>query len=272
MTTPTPIEAGARADLLPCPFCGGKSELSIGSTACVVVIECSNAECPVKPSVGYFERRLTEKAWNTRAGSPASAVADMRERCAARCDSQEYRQRNQGFDALANVARLCAESIRSLDLSPAGGDYVVVPRSILTDAQRYKWLRDGNAFAPEEQGISGGEELDQLCDGYIADRPSQRRHGRGGGEMKLSKSQIDALQKLADTGYSYGIPFRTGEALRRMGYVARYTEYILKAEYVEQESTTRQYTCTARKPYIRHEWNITKEGRAAIPSPNNGEG
>jgi hypothetical protein len=32
------------------------------------------------------------------------------------------------------------------------------------NAARYLWLRDGNAFAPEEEGIRGGEELDALCD------------------------------------------------------------------------------------------------------------
>lgn len=30
--------------------------------------------------------------------------------------------------------------------------------------RRYLWLRNGNAFAPEEEHIRGGEDLDALCD------------------------------------------------------------------------------------------------------------
>lgn len=36
------------------------------------------------------------------------------------------------------------------------------------DADRYRWLRDGNAYAPEEESISGGEDLDDLCDEALA--------------------------------------------------------------------------------------------------------
>jgi hypothetical protein len=32
------------------------------------------------------------------------------------------------------------------------------------DAGRYRWLRDGNAYVPEEQCIVGGEPLDQCID------------------------------------------------------------------------------------------------------------
>ncbi len=32
------------------------------------------------------------------------------------------------------------------------------------DAERYRRLRAGNAYAPEENGIRGGEALDELCD------------------------------------------------------------------------------------------------------------
>lgn len=32
------------------------------------------------------------------------------------------------------------------------------------DAARYRWLRDGNAYRPEEEGISGGEDLDRFID------------------------------------------------------------------------------------------------------------
>jgi hypothetical protein len=36
------------------------------------------------------------------------------------------------------------------------------------DAARYRWLRDDNAYAPEEDMVRGGPELDRLCDEAIA--------------------------------------------------------------------------------------------------------
>jgi hypothetical protein len=36
------------------------------------------------------------------------------------------------------------------------------------DAERYRWLRDGNAYVPEEQMCTGGEYLDEICDEGIA--------------------------------------------------------------------------------------------------------
>ena len=37
-------------------------------------------------------------------------------------------------------------------------------RDLVRDAARYQWLRDGNAYAPEEELVTGGHELDALCD------------------------------------------------------------------------------------------------------------
>lgn len=37
------------------------------------------------------------------------------------------------------------------------------------DAARYRWLRDGNAYAPEESQVSGYDALDALCDEGIAE-------------------------------------------------------------------------------------------------------
>jgi hypothetical protein len=35
------------------------------------------------------------------------------------------------------------------------------------DAARYRWLRDGNAYKPEEEFVRGGDDLDALCDAGI---------------------------------------------------------------------------------------------------------
>lgn len=37
------------------------------------------------------------------------------------------------------------------------------------DAARYRWLRDGNGYAPEEGFARGGAYLDRLCDEGIRD-------------------------------------------------------------------------------------------------------
>lgn len=37
------------------------------------------------------------------------------------------------------------------------------------DALRYRWLRDGNGYAPEENYARGGDDLDRLCDQGIKD-------------------------------------------------------------------------------------------------------
>lgn len=38
----------------------------------------------------------------------------------------------------------------------------------LRDAARYRWLRDGNAYRPEELSVTGGDDLDSLCDDGLA--------------------------------------------------------------------------------------------------------
>lgn len=79
--------------------------------------------------------------------------------------------------------------------------------------------------------------------------------------MKLTEPMLKALREVACTGYSYSISFQTGEALRRRGLLARHTEYLIKAVYVDQDSETLQYRYPARSPLERHEWMLTKAGR-----------
>lgn len=45
------------------------------------------------------------------------------------------------------------------------------------DAARYRWLRNGNGYVPEEEGVTGWEDLDQLCDEGLAESEAQ-----GGGD------------------------------------------------------------------------------------------
>jgi hypothetical protein len=77
----------------------------------------------------------------------------------------------------------------------------------------------------------------------------------------LSDQMLDALKKISQSsGYSYSIRFSTGEALRRRGLVGRHTEFLLKAVYVDSNSSTLQYKFKASAPFERHEWMITTKG------------
>lgn len=49
-----------------------------------------------------------------------------------------------------------------------GESAVLEIQTLRKDAARYRWLRDGNAFAPEEEMIRGGDELDEYIDREIA--------------------------------------------------------------------------------------------------------
>lgn len=65
------------------------------------------------------------------------------------------------FIAAANPATILAlvEHIRSLTERLEKAE---------KDAARYRWLRDDNAYFPEEQMICGGDELDAAIDAAIA--------------------------------------------------------------------------------------------------------
>ena len=49
-------------------------------------------------------------------------------------------------------------------LRKIGGSVSIPVNPDARDAERYRWLRNGNAYIPEEEGIRGGESLDKLCD------------------------------------------------------------------------------------------------------------
>jgi hypothetical protein len=104
-------------------------------------------------------RKYAETAINAAIATghllPASAVADMRERCArvAEDHGQPYTlNTNTGAMMFRAVTEKIAAAIRQLDLSPAGGDYVMVPKSALD------WLF---GEGPDDQGKWFGESAAQ---------------------------------------------------------------------------------------------------------------
>lgn len=81
---------------------------------------------------------------------------------------------------------------------------------------------------------------------------------------KLSDAQIKALEQMRKDYVGYGVRFATGEALRRMGLADRYTETVIRCEYHTADSVTPQRWCSEAAPAEKHEWYITKKGRAAL--------
>jgi hypothetical protein len=64
------------------------------------------------------------------------------------------------------AARICTEALdKALRAWEADLDRI---EALEKDAKRYRWLRDGNAYCPEEQEVTGGDDLDALCDAAIA--------------------------------------------------------------------------------------------------------
>lgn len=65
-----------RADLLPCPFCGGKAAVrrrAIGFDTIAIIVECGRARCPVHPETTPCDERGVLRgregaveAWNHR--------------------------------------------------------------------------------------------------------------------------------------------------------------------------------------------------------------
>lgn len=79
-------------------------------------------------------------------------------------------------DIPADVMDAAREVFVNLPLGHEVGSVEVIARAILAerqradkDAKRYRWLRDGNAYAPEENFIDGYDALDELCDDGIAE-------------------------------------------------------------------------------------------------------
>lgn len=82
--------------------------------------------------------------------------------------------------------------------------------------------------------------------------------------MKLTAPMLSALRKMNETYAATNIHFRSGEALRRRGLAERYTEYLVKAVYVQSDVETVQYEHPASAPLQHHEWYITPAGRRAL--------
>lgn len=78
-----------------------------------------------------------------------------------------------GFDAWDEFLAHCHETgiysgLYVMALRPGNAHE---PPADARDAARYRWLRDDHAYAPEEEVVRGGEDLDKLCDAGLAENP-----------------------------------------------------------------------------------------------------
>ena len=54
-----------KAELLPCPFCGGQAKSKISQDEMWAIVECQNDHCAVK-QFAYKNMDKAVKLWNTR--------------------------------------------------------------------------------------------------------------------------------------------------------------------------------------------------------------
>lgn len=186
------IEAGARADLLPCPFCGGSAIIEIGQhnfeDAFVRCNRCgSNGPTfDNDKAIGGTSLNPANDAtehWNTRAiasGSlvPVAQLAAERERCAQAVRDERLEYMITPDDHSYNRALDHAEhAIRALSPEPGGGEFVVVPRiptqaMILAGHHQIDWCRDDQqTHVPEHpsqhEGVGTTCKQD-ICDAWTA--------------------------------------------------------------------------------------------------------
>ncbi len=134
---------------------------------------------------------------------PASAVAEMKERCVAIIESYAQPDRFKPSDqwkedmTVADVYETgvidamgwAAQEVRQLDLSPASGDYVVVPREpteamIWAGHHEIDWCRNGQAtHIPDhpsqiDDGVGTTCKQD-ICDAWIAMLNAASSNGGG---------------------------------------------------------------------------------------------
>jgi hypothetical protein len=72
--------ASIEAELLPCPFCGGKAD--IFKTATKYAVECDNAACTVNPDALATFKHEAIAAWNRRTPAAAAGAGELPERIA----------------------------------------------------------------------------------------------------------------------------------------------------------------------------------------------
>lgn len=81
------------------------------------------------------------------------------------CDYQSNCLSGSADDCLVAVSEYpCGEAVLEFAALLLESEYGRLAR----DARRYAWLRDHNAYIPEEAICPGGAELDRLCDEAIA--------------------------------------------------------------------------------------------------------
>lgn len=77
----------------------------------------------------------------------------------------------------------------------------------------------------------------------------------------LSPTMIDQLRRIASGAWA-GVPFRTGEALRRRGLAARLSTFETRAEWV----TATRVVDQGWRAQWRHEWSPTQAGTELVNS------
>jgi hypothetical protein len=71
---------------------------------------------------------------------------------------------------LCNCTESCGgtDGLRRASIKDIARALLAERLSATEDAKRYRWLRAGNAYVPEEEMCEGGAGLDELCDEGIA--------------------------------------------------------------------------------------------------------
>ena len=69
-------------------------------------------------------------------------------------------------DTIDKLRRNFATGMTSARISDDEWRDVFLP--VIRDAERYAWLRDGNGYFPEENWLTGGEEMDEAIDAAMS--------------------------------------------------------------------------------------------------------
>lgn len=87
---------------------------------------------------------------------------------------------------------------------------------------------------------------------------------REGVRVQLSRTQRRTLTLLAMVSSTSSIPFKTGEVLRRLGYVVRETTTVIRLVHADKDGERNAKEIHPDRPCEWHVWAITPAGRQAL--------